>query len=271
MSGLPPAWVSYCRSLVRIEEYNNNATMVDAIISDKRGRGGKWTMAHPDAPDLEAATLYLVWGGSGIQTDKERGQQTRMSGEVEYDASKGNKEIVSALLSPTASKQPLNTNASPLPLTSSTTTILEKAEAAAAEKIKAARKSELEEMQWQREQRKSEMDSKKTPEDKKRAEITKLANLVAAKIRQLQTAEVSITELKNVTPEEQQYKALAQSSHRSLQHTLMTLRADVDATVALGRRATLTILETKVADGNARFTYGERVGSPALGLIQKSK
>jgi hypothetical protein len=52
-------------------DYGENADVVDAIILEKKKRGGKWVRSHPDCPEVEAAMLYLVWGGSGAKTLKD--------------------------------------------------------------------------------------------------------------------------------------------------------------------------------------------------------
>ena len=129
----------------------------------------------------------------------------------------------------------------------------EEAEAQAAIRLKADRDNELAAAQRAREARKEEAEAKKSPEDRKRAELAKLCNNVAAKVRQLQAAEVYIRELRTDSEEATRIAELSKSQHANLLKIYEQLKKEIDTLIALGRRATITVLEGKLSQYTTTF------------------
>ena len=243
-----------------MHDYGNNAVVVDAIIADKLRRGGKWAIPHPECPGVEEATLYLAWGGAGKKTVQESGTTTHVQASTAIDTqSAESRENLREILKGARPSGPLQTLQSLAPLTlgsgaagsnssSPHKILMQEAEAQASTRMLAERESELEAAQRAREVRKEELEAKRTPEDKKRAELAKLSNVVAGKVRQLQAAGVVIATLPEPTPEAKAMNDLTKMHCVAISGTFTKLKADIDALIALGRRATLPVLDIKLAE-----------------------
>ena len=232
-------------------DFYKNAALVEAICESKKAKGGKWCIEHPEAPDLESARLYLVWAGSGTEASHTHGKRSDLRGTKDFDV---NDEATTEMAS-AAFRSRLTSAAVKGSLTDNElrTEIEEAAMAKASAKLASDRQCELAVAQAAREQRKMALEGKKTPEDKKRADLMKLMNVVVGKIRQLNAVDISIKELKKETEEEKSVAELAQKQSHSLARRFDSIKIDLDALIALGKRSTLELLETKLDENQKRF------------------
>jgi hypothetical protein len=72
-------------------------------------------------------------------------------------------------------------------------------------------------------------------------------------VRQLQAAEVYIRELRTDSEEATRIAELSKSQHANLLKIYEQLKKEIDTLIALGRRATITVLEGKLSQYTTTF------------------
>jgi hypothetical protein len=224
--------------------------IVDAIIADKRARGGHWVMRHPECPTLEDATLFLCWGGAGTRKEDVLGSTTKLRGAHDMDGSdKDTARVLSALLEGNKAVASLDSGLQ----CESAASVQESAEAAAVAKLAAGREEEVKAAALAREEKRREAAAQRTPSDIARGGIVKLSNVVAAKMRLLQAAAVEVLHLPKNAPEEASAYELYKAQQSGLHIECTKLKAELDSALALGSRATEKFLQDTCASTSTRL------------------
>jgi hypothetical protein len=222
-----------------IDTYKNE-TIVDSIIADKRARGGRWVMRHPECPTMDEAVLYLCWAGAGSRKEDTRGSTATLRGAQDMDVS--DKDTARALSALFDGHKAVATFDSSLQ-SESAQHLLESAEAAAVARLQAGRDEEAEAAAHAKEEKRREAAAQKSPADIARAGIVKLSNVVAGKLRALQAAQVEVLHLPKSTPEEVSVYELYKTQQASLCNECTKVKAELDSALALGSRATTKLLQ----------------------------
>jgi hypothetical protein len=180
-----------------VDIYKNEA-IVDSIISDKRARGGQWTMRHPECP-LDEAMLYLCWAGAGTRKEDARGSLATLRGAQDMDtADKDTARTLSALFEGHKAVAGMDSSLQ----NESGQHILDEAAAAAVARLEAGREEEAEAAAVARDEKRREVAAQRSPSDIARAGVMKLCNVAAARLRALQAAQVEVLHLPKTSPEE---------------------------------------------------------------------
>ena len=204
----------------QLEDKYKSSVIVDNIISDKKARGGVWVKKHPECPELEEATLYLCWSAAGSKKEQETGTKTTLDTVKHLDMEHAEtREAVVEMASRTIS-------------TMACARSMPAAEPTPAPKAKAKSPAE------------------KSPVDRARAAITRLANQTTAKIRILQALRV---DLEQFPVDDADDKRLFEVKHRGLFELYTAIDAKLSAAMALKSRATVEFLETTLSEQGAQM------------------